>query len=549
MLVRIDRHCGRSGAAFLAALLGIAPGVEGTGVALEWSEAPVSPAPWAERHGHAAVILDDEAVLSLGGRDKNDVKVNDVFKIVPGGTTLQQVTASAEWSARSGICVVHLPGTNEIVLINGGGQNDAWRSTDSGLNFTKISSKVFALLGRTYHGCVAVTATKLFAFGGGGWAASTGAVRHNDVRVSTDSGATWTDVDHSSCGVNQQRWTKRQYFGYTFMPLLGRIVIAGGRDDTLWHNDVWYSNSDAKCWTLAKNDTNLAADGYYGAVLLAVPFGGVEALLLLGGYRKGGGYISTAALSIDGGSIWSIMASVGTTWTGRRSFAAIVDTRFARVLIWGGDYPSTDILWTVPLHPVYTALAPYRPPFSFVDAYCGSRTPCLIEGNDQLTIIGTNFSDAADLSVAVDGKPCTDVTVTAAYTAICTTPCFASFSTHFLVSITSSSAPNGIIFNTSLSSSGNGAVSVATADVYTSIATDFVCSSSPNVTGIECIAPGHCNVDASGSLRVPANELIVSSHTCQASYPFNECSSLSHTFSPLCPASLHSTPLRSASSA
>ena len=84
------------------------------------------------------------------------------------------------------------------------------------------------------------------------------------------------------------------------MPLLGRIVIAGGREtDTLWHNDVWYSNSDAKCWTLAKNDTNLAADGYYGAVLLAVPFGGVKALLLLGGSRKGGCYINTVALSIS----------------------------------------------------------------------------------------------------------------------------------------------------------------------------------------------------------------------------------------------------------
>jgi hypothetical protein len=197
-------------------------------------------------------------------------------------------------------------------------------------------------------------------------------------------------------------------------------------------------------------------------------------------------------------------------WPGRYVFTAVVDTRFARVLIWGGSGYKAD-LWTAPLHPVYTALAPYRPPFSFVDAYCGIRTPCLVEGHDQLTVIGTNFSDAANLAVTIDGIPCTDVTVTAAYTATCTTPCFTSFSTHFLVSITSSSAPNGI-FNTSLSSSGSGNVSVATTDAYTSIATDFVCASSPVVTGIECIIPDHCNnVDVSGALSVPANELIVSS--------------------------------------
>ena len=212
VLVRIDRHCGR-GTAVLATLLGMARGAEGTDVALEWSEAPLSPDPWTGRHGHAAVILDDGAVLSLGGYDGNNK--NDVFKIVPGGTTLTQVTAEAEWSLRNGLCVVQLPGTNEIVLIGGSVKNDAWRSTDSGLNFTKISSNVFAAVGRAFHGCVAVTATKLFAFGG----QSATSVYHNDVRVSTDSGATWNDVDHSSssCGGNQQRWSKRYLFTFTFM--------------------------------------------------------------------------------------------------------------------------------------------------------------------------------------------------------------------------------------------------------------------------------------------------------------------------------------------
>ena len=524
-LVRIDRHCGRR-ASFLTTLLGIARGAEGTGAALEWSEAPRSPAPWTGRRHHAAILVNG-TVLSHGGAGGSTE--GGVFHIEPGGTTLKNVSS---FSGRFGHCVVHLPGTNEIVIIAGRHFNDAWRSSDSGLTFTQISWQVFSNSGgRIYHGCVAVSATKLFAFGGRKYDAPV--VYYNDVRVSTDSGATWSDVDHSSCGANHLIWSKRIQFGYTFMPLLGRIVIASGQEketDTLYHNDVWYSNGDAKCWTLAKNDTNLAADGYSGATLLTVPFGGVEALLLLGGRRKDGGYRNTVQLSIDGGAIWSIVASVGVNmWSGREQFTAIVDTHFARLLVWGGYGGSYRAdLWTTSILPIYEALVPSCAPFSVIGAYCGMRTPCLIEGNDQLTIIGTNFSDAANLSIAVGGEPCTDVTVTAAYTALCTTPCFASFSTHLLISITSSSAPNGI-FNW-LSSSGNSAASVATTDAYTSTTTNFVCTSSPKVTGIECITPDHCNVDVSGSLRVPANEPIVSSHH-QAIIPTN--SLYTHTRSPV----------------
>ena len=84
---------------------------------------------------------------------------------------------------------------------------------------------------------------------------------HNDIRVSLDAGASWSNVDHASCGATPPIWSVRALFGYTYMALFGRIVIAGGQEfSTVYHNDIWFSQSDAKCWTLAKADVNSGVD-------------------------------------------------------------------------------------------------------------------------------------------------------------------------------------------------------------------------------------------------------------------------------------------------
>ena len=271
---------------FFALALGFACVAVATGgdVTLLWSQAPPSGAPWTARYSHAAAIFADGSVLSLGGYGGGYKNQNDVFRLTPGSTTLEQVTAAAAWSARYGLCAVVLIGTDEIVIMggnDGGFKNDAWRSTDKGVTFVKISDAVWAQ-GRRYAGCVAISATKLFAFGGD--SSSGGGVMHNDVRVSIDAGASWSDVDHASCGATTPpMWSVRFGFGYTYMALLGRIVIAGGQESsTVYHNDIWFSQSDATCWTLAKADVNSGVDGYFGASLVTVPFGGLEALLLLG---------------------------------------------------------------------------------------------------------------------------------------------------------------------------------------------------------------------------------------------------------------------------
>jgi len=78
------------GALGLACIAAVATGGD---VALLWSQAPTSGAPWTARRSHAAGIFADGSVLSLGGHDGN--KKNDVFRLTPGSTTLEQVTAAA----------------------------------------------------------------------------------------------------------------------------------------------------------------------------------------------------------------------------------------------------------------------------------------------------------------------------------------------------------------------------------------------------------------------------------------------------------------------
>ena len=337
-----------------------------TGVALVWTEAPTSGAPWTARGGNAAVILANGTVLSIAGWDGSSAMVPDVFRITPGSTALQLVTAAAGWSARHHLCAVTLLGTDEIVVMGGFGgtggfggfQNDAWHSTDGGATFVQISNSVWAApQGREFPGCVAISATKLVAFGG-----EKGGTRYNDVRISTDAGVSWTDVDHASCGANPPIWVGRTFFGYTYMALLGRIVIAGGQDSSyVDHNDIWFSQSDGKCWTLAKADVNIGVDGYKGPMLLTVPFGGVEALLLVGG-KAAGVYLSTSAiqLSLNGGFNWTVIASAagGSAWAGRFLFTAIVDPVSSRLLVWGGSTASgkTADLWSTPLQPVFAAM-------------------------------------------------------------------------------------------------------------------------------------------------------------------------------------------------
>ena len=521
-------------APFFALALALACVAVATGgdVALLWSEATTGTGSWSARRGHAAAIFADGTVLSLGGRGGGDNFKNDVFRLTPGSTTLEKVS-NAAWYWRWGLCAVVLRGTDEIVIMGGrkgaisyfgfGGLNDAWRSSDKGVTFVKISGKVWNG-NRFGAGCVSINATKLFAFGGqssenvndGGGKF----VVHNGVRVSTDAGASWSNVNHTSCGASAPMWSVRHAFGYTYMPLLGRIVIAGGRESpTVYHNDIWFSQSDAKCWTLAKADVNSAVDGYSGATLVTAPFGGVEALLLLGGntwhsMNTAGTSLNTIQLSLDGGFSWSVVASAAAAgggpgiWSGRNLFTAIVDTVSSRLLVWGGKGYGGVLkgdLWSTSLDPLFATMLP---PFAVFIARCEAEGTCRVTGNQLLTVRGTNFTDAKDLAVSIGSSgACTNIQVINPNKATCTTPCLTTWSSALSIIVTSSSAPGGT-FNTT-------AVSVATGpSMYPGIAAnkDYVCAFAPIITSIACNIPAACSATTSlgvtTHVKMAANTLV-----------------------------------------
>ena len=360
--------------------------------ALTWTQG--TSVTWTARQGPVGALLADGTVLTLGGQHGSSSFKNDVFRITPGSTTLEQVTTSAPWTARAFACAVTLLGTNNTAMIggfpgtnNGGQLKDAWLSTDKGATFTQMSSSVYPI-GRYFAGCVSVAATNIFVFGGKSAAQP---VPQNDIRVSSDSGATWDVVDHSSCGQSPPMWTIRYLMAYTYMALLGRIVIAGGRQsDSVYHNDVWFSQSDAKCWTLAKADANSAVDGYHGAALLTVPFRGVEALLLMGGQNKQNAYLNTVKLSIDSGYTWSDVT--GTSWSGRRMFPAVADMRNSRLLVWGGGASGTNYkgdLWSAPLQPIFDAMC-----YTYTSA-----TTCTYEVFSNIACCGTQIIVVVDATV------------------------------------------------------------------------------------------------------------------------------------------------------
>ena len=318
-------------------------------------------------------IADSDGTACTAGGGIYDTTRNEaVYTIAPGASTLTVTTANTGWPWTQSAVAVRLIGTDTFFSIGGSGnptRNDAWKSTDKGLTFTSTSTTVFsASLGRTGHGCVSTSGTKLACFGGtpGGISGE----YQNDVRISVNSGVDWATADHSACA-SPAMWPVRSGFGFTYMPIMGRIVLAGGRLIThvtsgsfvvAWHNDVWVSDDGGTCWLEIKADTNAANEGYFGSKLVVASVNGAEALIRAGGVKAPSStFLTTVQMSVDGGATWSDVANTGTAWPPRDAgFALVVDTSVNRILMFGGHlgdnhsapYDPTGLvasdLWTAP---------------------------------------------------------------------------------------------------------------------------------------------------------------------------------------------------------
>ncbi|PKL57450.1 MAG: hypothetical protein CVV35_00110 [Methanomicrobiales archaeon HGW-Methanomicrobiales-6] len=151
--------------------------------------------------------------------------------------TWTEVNGSAGWSAYDHTSVVMPNGS--IVLMGGSGNNDVWRSADSGTTWDRIATTPFGGWGRQGHTSVVMPNGSIILMGGED---SWGDV-YRDVRQSTDGGATWTTV------INNAPWTARYDHTSVVMPN-GSIILMGGSDSGgSGLNDVWQSDNYGATWT------------------------------------------------------------------------------------------------------------------------------------------------------------------------------------------------------------------------------------------------------------------------------------------------------------
>jgi PKD repeat protein len=214
-----------------------------------WTQLTAS-AEWSVRAGHSSVVMPDGSIVLMGGGLENGSSSrNDVWRSTDKGATWTQMTASAGWSARvMHSSVVMLDGS--IVLMGGGGsgigggwKNDVWRSTDKGATWTQLTASAEWSV-RTGHTSVVMPDGSIVLMGGS-LENSLGSSR-NDVWRSTDNGATWTQMTASA------EWTERGGHTSVVMPDGSIVLMGGGHNDPQGRgvkNDPWRSIDNGATWT------------------------------------------------------------------------------------------------------------------------------------------------------------------------------------------------------------------------------------------------------------------------------------------------------------
>ena len=328
---------------------------------LKWTEGAGGGTVWSARWGHAAVCYDDGVVVTTGGFGiVGTGGGSEVHTTAAGGTALALVTQST-FIGRAGHAISRVLGNADAFLVVGGvgmdGStylNDALLSPDRGATYIVKSNAVFTS-GRWFTALVATGPATFVAFAG--QAKAGGAVKFNEVRQSTDLGATWTTLraeggGGGECSGDAAMWAVRNSVAYAFMPLRNRILLAGG---TYNYQDVWGSDDGGTCWIQLTADSDGTAtmdyNSFWAASLVVATLGDIEILVLAAGEWFGGdGRLSSVYRSIDAGVSWDVIPSSGGSMWPARSYSALVyNLANTRLAIMGGNIGGGSVVndfWT-----------------------------------------------------------------------------------------------------------------------------------------------------------------------------------------------------------
>ena len=196
---------------------------------------------WSTRNAQSSVAMPDGSIILTGGTSSGVGDTNDVWRSTDNGATWSRQNASAGWSIRDGHSSVAMP-DGSIVLMGGeygsNYKNDVWRSTDNGIIWTNITTSG-GWSGRYAHTSVAMPDGSIVLMGGYNGSYT------NDTWRSTNNGATWTVMNVSS------GWMARYLYDSVAMPD-GSIVLMGGNAGSgsdHYKNDVWLSKDYGATWT------------------------------------------------------------------------------------------------------------------------------------------------------------------------------------------------------------------------------------------------------------------------------------------------------------
>jgi len=261
----------------------------------------------------------------FGGYDGSNNK-NDIWQSIDAGVIWRQITASAEWSARRGHCVVKTP-TSDLLLIGGVGAeyyNDTWISTNNGATWTRQSATA-GWGARAHHSCCVLSDGSILLTGGAN-AFSTGL---HDTWRSTDDGVTWVEQSDPS------EFNLRNGHNSLLMPDGSCVVIAGGYGTPLYWSDVWRTVNSGVSWTQIKpNDSTPWSKRIYIASVIK----GTK-IIMAGGYFYGGlgsNVLNQVWASSDNGVTW-VEQTAAAGWTRRHQHTMVLLNDGSLILSGGGD--------------------------------------------------------------------------------------------------------------------------------------------------------------------------------------------------------------------
>ncbi len=282
---------------------------------------------WPARQEFSSVVLPDGSIVLMGGISYFGGYTNDVWRSTDNGSTWIEMTSNAEWLPRQGHSSVAL--TDGSIILMGGRDgdwtNDTWRSIDNGTTWMLVNASS-GWSGRAYHTSVAMPDGSIVLMGGESMLGNL----MNDVWRSTDNGSTWKQINSSS------GWSKRGSFCSVAMPD-GSIVLMGGSIPTPPHktNDVWLSTDKGAIWT--QMTANAGWSVRNGQTCLAMPDGSI---VLMGGISINtvpAAIKNDTWRSIDNGKTWmEVNASSGWSARARHTSVAMPDGNI--VLMGGSDW-------------------------------------------------------------------------------------------------------------------------------------------------------------------------------------------------------------------